>query len=236
MEDRRPEIPSRGLRPLVAALILALGAAAAAACEPQDCRWTLRGFALALSPKNDQASAVSTSPGGAPQETSLSLDGGAGGGVSAEYRLGPRLGLVGSVLYSDLDVALTVRRDGPPASDSDKAAYWILAVGPSFHVRRSGRVDLFLGPIAGFADFSDGIGDVIHDEKESTFEVFGDTFVRDLSDGFFLGAQFGLDVRIGAGATGLHLGVRYLDLATGAAEGDFDVDPIVVELGLAHGF
>lgn len=214
--------------------------------------WTLRGSYQNFNTDDDEifrsrtrtvgntgpfttgAGIVSAMAATVSERSSLRLDGGDGLAFGVEYRFNERIGLEGSVSFTDMDASFILDLDNDWERDTDSATALGLQVGPNFHLTPQSRVDLYLGLFVGFLDIDN-----------VSFTTLGETTNAGLDSDVYFGAQLGLDIPFGDRPVGLHLGVRYLDLAIeegedldegGRGEEELNADPFISEIGFFYRF
>jgi outer membrane protein W len=209
---------------LTLALALAAGAAAPAAADDS---WQLKVSGI---------SAQSTAGGG--PNSSL------GGGLAVEYRATPRLGIeLGGLTTAFEDETSIDFFQASFISEVDFRMTPLLA-RLNVHLTPDRRVDLYVGPVAGYVLMSD----LTHRLTFPGLELGTISVEVDIptEDQFTWGAHVGLDVRLGQGSSFLSAGATYLDLpleieAVSIPEDPVDTistdfDPLVVHLGYSYRF
>lgn len=195
---------------------------AAAAADLSDPGWRL---------KLTGASVQSTGGGG--------FNSSIGGGLGLEYRasehFGFEIGAVSSQINDELGFGLF--------GDDDFTIESSLRITPllarlNFHLTPGHKADLYLGPVAGWVRYGDinvrvrvpGEGSILADHVTN-------------KDGFAAGAHIGLDVPFGSRGFFFTSDATYLKAtvkpdAKSAAAGalDFDLDPVIVQVGLGYRF
>jgi len=198
------------------------GGHAAAAADQADPGWRL---------KLTGASAQSTGGGG--------FNSSIGAGLGLEYRASEHLGIEVGAGSSQINNELGFSFFG----EEDFTIESRLRVTPllarlNFHLTPSHKGDLYLGPVAGWVRYGDldvrvrvpGEGSLPADRVKN-------------KDGFAWGAHIGLDVPFGSRGFFFTSDATYLKATVkpssgSAAEGaqDFDLDPVIVQVGLGYRF
>jgi hypothetical protein len=139
--------------------------------------------------------------------TELSLDGGKGFGVAAEYRPGPRTGIELSLSRIDLDAdSRQVEFHPNPipiASDSGTFSLRPVAVTFLFHPLRQDRLDFYLGPQLAWVDFQTDLSGLPDREAELAY-----------------GGKLGLELALGNSPWSAGVTYRYLDTQHEGVERD----------------
>lgn len=187
--------------------------------------WTVRPFLFGYFPMGDERRRDILLPWTGPARESFEVDKGYGLGASLERRLGPVFGLEGAVMVGRGTSEYRLDDGRTRGHSNHDVTFQALTVGPNFHFLGCGGVDLYLGPFVGYGGFAD-----------PNYWVNEHRFVASFDRRFLWGAQLGLDVPFGSGPWGFHGGLRYLDLSQDTDAGSLQVDPLLVELGLAYTF
>jgi outer membrane protein W len=203
-------------------VILAFLAGPAAAADPSEPGWRL---------KLTGASIQSTGGGG--------FNNTIGGGLGFEYRVSDHLGIEVGAVTGKVDDELGFDFFGEEAFSIETS----LRVTPvlarlNFHLTPGHKADLYLGPVAGWVRYGDidvrvrvpGEGSVLADHVEN-------------KDGFAWGGHIGLDVPFGqrgffftSDATYLKATVKPSDKSAAGGATDFDLDPLIVQVGIGYRF
>ncbi len=111
--------------------------------------------------------------------------------------------------------------------DHDSSGVLVFTLGPNFHLTPGKKVDFYVGPYIGRAQFDD-----------PSYNLGGSlgTVSLDIDDEFVFGAQIGLDVPFGASNWAFHLGGLYMKLPVNLSGVDLDADPLIGTIGLAYNF
>lgn len=187
--------------------------------------WVARAFLFGYFPMGDDLSRDVVLPGG-PAHESFEVDQGFGLGASVERRFGPVLGIEVAAMFGRGDTTFRIDGDGIAGSASHPANFFALTAGPNFHMLGCGGADLYAGPFVGYG----GFGDPNYWVSDYRFRA---TFDRR----FLWGGQIGLDLPFSAdGPWGFHGGLRYMRLSQDTDGGEIEINPLIVELGLAYRF
>ena len=193
--------------------------------ERCDDSWVMRPFLFAFFPTGNKAERDIVLPTG-PAHESFEVDNGYGFGLSAERRMGPVFGLEGAAMQGRADSTFKLENGDPSGEASHRANFFAFTFGPNFHLLGCTGADLYLGPFVGYGGLAD-----------PNYWV-GDHHFRATLDGRFLwGAQLGLDLPFRAdGPWAFHGGLRYIKLSQDTDAGSIEVDPLLLEVGLAYRF
>lgn len=204
-------------------ILLALAAAGGAAAQT-DTRWDIRLTGIA-----------------ARSLTSWSGIGGAGAGLSLEYRLSRRLGLEVGVLTAEVEGEVGFDFFGFDVLTIESAVRTNQVLARlDVHLTPGYRVDLYLGPVAGRMRY----GDL---EVKIESDVVGEsvTLARvGTKDGSAWGGHIGMDVLIGdrglfftSGVTLLRAKVELDEALDEDIGGDsFELNPLMVQIGFGYRF
>jgi outer membrane protein W len=200
-------------------LVLLAGGHSVAAADLSDLGWRLKLTAASLQ-----------STGGGGSNSSI------GAGLGFEYRASEHFGFEVGAVSSQIKDEL-----GFSFGDQDLAIESSFRVTPvlarlNFHLTPGHKADLYLGPVAGWVRYGD-IDVRVHVPGEGSFLA---DHVQNKS-GFAGGAHIGLDVPIGtrglfftSDATYLKATVKPASSSDGASS--FDLDPLIVQVGLGYRF
>ena len=186
-------------------------------------RWTVRGFPLTVDVDDDE---LNTNDG--VERTHFAFSGGNGFGGNVEYRMNDRFGLEAGLMVAQIESFFMYDSATEWLMDDDESSFMALTFGPNFHLTPNQKVDFYVGPFVGLAQFGD-----------ASYELNGvalDRVTRDFDSEFMFGVQLGLDVPLGQSPWALHFGGLFMDLATGSDDGDVDLNPLIGTIGLAYNF
>ena len=194
-----------------------------------DARWTLRPFVGRVDVGTNQIAESATLPDGTNERNMFSVEDGQALGLGLEYHISDRVGIEGDLIYGNLDSSFKLDFDNDWEMDTGDISMLTFTVGPNFHFTPDKKVDVFLGPFIGVADYG-----------SSDYTALGETVNRSLDGEFMWGVQLGADIPFGAASRwGLFLGLRYMD-STAEGQGRFEfelpLDPTMFNLGLSWGF
>ncbi len=189
-----------------------------------DC-WVARGFLFASFPTGTEQRRDILLPDG-PAWERFKLGNGFGLGGSLERRFGPVVGLEGALLFGRGKSDYRLKDLRLTRTDSPKATFSALTLGPNFHLLGTGGADLYVGPFLGFGGYTD-----------LDYRVGDRRFRTQFDRRFLWGAQIGLDLLFSAnGPWGFHGGLRYIDLSQDTDVGSIKIDPLLTEVGLFYRF
>ena len=197
--------------------------------DAQDEKWQLRFGGVWVDP-DVSFSDVDSDDG---TRVDAGADSEIGLGLALERRFSPRFGLELSALHAAPEVFAEFTGDGP-FRVSDDVSFTAITAGLNFHLTPDKAVDLYVGPLLGYAMFGD-VG--------FRLQVAGETLTSDFSsdDQFALGAQVGADIPFGDGPWSLNLAARYLDASLEITddegeETDLGFDPLTLSIGFGYRF
>ena len=189
--------------------------------------WILRGYGAQVNPGGDR---VKQARADNSERFAWDTSDGTGLGLGLERVLGCRLGLEIAALFADLDSQLEYDTATDWVHDDQDISFRPLTLGLNYHLTPDSRVDVFIGPFIGLAQFDD-----------ATYNVLGRSFTVDADDTFTWGLQLGVDIPFVADGPWAFTGaVKYFDLdleGSGLLQ-DFEVgiDPTVLAAGIAYRF
>lgn len=189
---------------------------------PHD--WTLRTSLAYLMPMDGEQER-DIEIGGAAAREQFEVDDGIGVTVALERRLNTHVGIEFGALLGQFDTEYEVTLGDATDGWELSPKVYAFMVGPNFHFGRCAP-DLYAGIFVGYGGLYD-----------PNYWAFGHRFHADFSGDFIYGAQLGLDVPFRADSDwGFHLGARYIVLDQETDAGTIDIDPLILELGLAYKF
>ncbi len=223
--------------PIVAAILagLLLPATASAAAPEQGWRLRVNGYWLGVSEGR-------VSPSNTGYRSRVENASAAGGGVSGEYRFGPRLGIeVGLLGGADNDYTVTF--DGGLLAATDTLAFDAACVGLNVHLTPGKKADLYAGPFLAYLTYSDMSLGVAPAPPGSPGLLV--PLSVSLGDEMALGANVGVDVQIKQSHWLFNVDLKYL-----AANPDTTlegmravpfrdraaIDPLMVGVGFGYRF
>lgn len=221
----------RALLTLVLCSVLASPAISAAETEG----WRLRLEAFRLEPSDSPT--IVDDPG---VTIRTNKDTGTGGGIAAEYRFGPRLGLDLSALgaaHGEFRVVIT--DPTAEARVSDSLTVGLLVVGLNIHLAPDSRTDVYIGPVLAYMSYSNlNVG---LRPPGPPIGNFPSTVNVNVGDDVGIGAHFGLGLPFGESDWFFALTARYLlasmdaTIAGGVTE-SVDFDPLLLGIGFGYRF
>lgn len=166
----------------------------------------------------------------------------AGGSVSGEYRIGPRLGLeLGLIGGADTDYSVAF--DSGAVVATNTLAFDAASVGLNFHLTPGKKVDFYVGPLVAYVTYSDMLVGVSGFPRVSP-QVLVPVSVR-FDDEIALGANLGVDIPISKHHWFFNASLKYLDASpdtTLEAVGTFAqhdtaaIEPLMVGIGFGYRF
>ena len=164
-----------------------------------------------------------------------------GFGLGLEYRVSDRLGftLTGLITKFEEELEFDFFEVASLSIESELSATPVL-VQLDWHLTPHHRVDLFLGPVAGYVLYGD---QKVHLRGVADGEVIADGFSVPVQDGFAWGAQLGVNIPFGQSRAFLTARATYLKAEVEAdvpadelGAPHFDLDPLAVQLGVGFRF
>jgi outer membrane protein W len=151
------------------------------------------------------------------------LDSAFGFQASFEYGITDLMGVEAGL--SSLNHDVTVKEEGFPSLDLGEIDLLTLAVSLNFHVKRTEKMDLFVGPMIGNAFWGD----------LQTTDLFPEDFPAD--DEVVFGLNAGIDLPFGEGGWAFSGKLRYTLSDVSLESGpDLGVDPLELGVGLSYSF
>lgn len=187
--------------------------------------WKARIFLFGYFPSgNDQERDLVLA--GRPADERFSVESGYGIGASVERRYGKVLGIEAAVLVGRGDSEYRIDIGNDSEVDTHRVNFFALTAGPNFHLLGCAGADFYVGPFVGYGGFGD-----------PNYWAFDHHFRASFDGRFLWGAQIGLDLPFAdRGHWGFHGGLRYFSLSQDTDAGSLEVDPLIVEAGLAYRF
>jgi outer membrane protein W len=139
---------------------------------------------------------------------------------SFEFQVSDLIGIEPGVSSVAYDLKVTDPGFPDATGDTDLLA---LTVNLNFHFEKDSGLDLFVGPVVGYAFWDD-----------ITVDGFSAPVLTD--DEFMYGVNFGLDYPFGEGGWSLNTGLSYLVLDIVPPGGEIGVSPVQVKLGVGYTF
>ena len=162
--------------------------------------------------------------GGQPADERFSVDSGYGIGASVERRYGKVLGIEAAFLVGRGNSEYRIDIGNDFEVDTHRVNFFALTAGPNFHLLGCAGADFYVGPFVGYGGFGD-----------PNYWAFDHHFRASFDGRFLWGAQIGLDLPFAdQGPWGFHGGLRYFSLAQDTDAGSLEVDPLIVEAGIAY--
>jgi|SRR6185312_8765179 len=161
-----------------------------------------------------------------------------GAGLGFEYRASEHLGFEIGAVSSQIKDELGFSFGDESFSVESSFRVTPLLARLNFHLTPGHKADLYLGPVAGWVRYGDN-NVRVHVPGEGSFLVDS---VKN-KDGFAGGAHIGLDVPFGtrgffftSDATYLKARVKPDSESAAAGALDFDLDPVIVQVGFGYRF
>lgn len=200
-----------------------------------DSPWSLRVNGFYVEPSDTPT--IVTGPGIA---VSSDNDTGTGGGINAEYRFTPRLGLeLGAVVGAHGDFVVIAGGPGVRWKVSDTLTMSTACAGLNVHLAPAAQVDVYAGPLLALVSYNNM--NIAYDPTGLQPDDFPITAHLTIDDDVALGLNFGLDVPLGESDWIFNTNVRYLvtsmdaSVAGGRVE-TVDYDPLLVGVGFGYRF
>jgi len=211
------------------ALLIAASSVAGAA----DNKWILRGNYVKTWPSTDSYQTESVI-GDDSIFNEFSVDSGQGFGLDIEYKVNPRLGVLLTGIFTDMEGTFVYGLEPGEASgrvkDNNTVDFYTINAGANYHFMPEGRVDFFLGAFAGVFSY-DSVKFVLPElDKEISINF---------DDQFSYGLNAGVDVPFGSDSHWLFTAaVKYLisDLKEDGGPREIAIDPIIGSIGIGYRF
>jgi opacity protein-like surface antigen len=160
-----------------------------------------------------------------------------GYGLGLEYRATPRIGVGLHAVSSRIDDELGFDFFGAQLSFRSRFRMTPVLGRLDFHLTPGHRVDLIVGPVAGWVRYGD------FEMRVSGPDGSVQVARTPIQDGFAWGAHLGFDVPMGergllftAGATYLKAKFEPKIASADSGAGTFDLDPLLLQVGLGYRF
>ncbi len=210
--------PKPGTYSLVGTAVNEAGVEASCSTEiVVDPRFTVRGFGADIRPDANAFETVAPIPGG-QEFTKFEIDSGFGVGGDIEYHLGPRLGLMASLIIGGMDSRVEYDTCCVWEMGEESISFLSLTFGPNIHLTPGRKADLYFGPFVGLVSIGG-----------ASFGLPSKNIRIDLGDEIAIGLLLGLDIPLGGSRVwGLHLGARYYEVD--------EANPFLPEVGIFRRF
>lgn len=214
---------------LVAGMLAASGLPATS--YAQDAGWQLRLNGAWVDPSVDYSQ-----PNDEGEMIRADSESAMGYGLALEYRASRRIGWELGVLRARPEIMLHgAVQPGSELSVGERVSFMPVTLGLNLHLTPDGPLDIYAGPVVGYAFFGDLTYKVATEGGEQRIEFRS-------GNSFAWGATLGADVTLGHGAWSLGAALTYLDVgwevtevASGGSE-TVDFDPLIATVGLRYRF
>lgn len=207
--------------------------------KPAHPRFTVRGFGSILDPSGDPVSQELTGSvlaaavggqGTSIQRRKYDIGRGQGFGLGLEYHVNRRIGVEVGALFAETDLGFVVDTETQWERVEDKPDVTILSAGVNFHLTPGRKVDVFVGPLIGRADYGD-----------AELPALGQSFDQDFEGDTVVGINLGIEVpACGKRCVSFYGGLRYLESSAesddNAPQFEIGVDPLILNVGVAYHF
>lgn len=220
-------------RTILLGLILGLVLGAAGIVEANDDNWRIRTFYVKTWPSTDSYQTESVI-GDRPVINELSVDSGQGFELDIGYMLNPKLELVLTGIFTDLEgtfvAGIEPGEESDRVTDNNTVDFYTINFGANYHFTPDSRVDFYLGAFAGVFSY---------DSVKFNLPVIGEEIKINFDDQFSYGFNAGIDVPFTSdGPLFFALAVKYLisDLKEDGGPREIAIDPIIGSIGIGFRF
>jgi len=189
--------------------------------------WVMRTSLAYFAPMDGEQERDVLLPGGGSAQESFEVEDGLGVALAFEklFEDSP-WGLEMAGIFGVTDTEYELATTGENGEDGHSANFYAFTVGPNYHFLKCKAADLYGGLFIGYGGLAD-----------PNYWVNGYHFQAQLDGDFIWGAQLGIDVPFALESNwGFHGGLRYYELSQESDAGEFDVNPMLIEVGLAYRF
>ncbi len=191
-----------------------------------DGPWLLRISGLSMNPTGDTVYVPDTG-----EQIAFDSGKGYGFGIDLEYRMSRRLGIDFGALTATPVIDVLIDEAGV-ISASARPRITPIYVGLNIHLTPHGTFDAYIGPVLAYVFFSSF--DLVTDPW-----FYREGFVTE--NDFGIGANAGLDVRLGGDGWLLSANFKYLETTLVASPPDesigrTDIDPMIFSIGVGYRF
>ena len=188
--------------------------------------WQVRVSGLSMNPTGDTVLVPDTG-----EQIAFDSGNGYGFGIDLEYRVSRRLGIDFGALTATPVIDVLIDEAGVISASAQPRITPIYA-GLNVHLTPEGTLDLYIGPVLAYVIYSSF--DLVVDPW-----FYREGFVTD--NDFGIGANVGLDVRLGGDGWLLSAAVKYLETTLVASPpdesiGKTDIDPWIFSVGIGFRF
>ena len=220
-------------RTILLGLILGLVLGAAGIAEANDDTWRIRAFYVGTWPSTDSYQTESVI-GDSLLFSELSVDNGQGFELDIGYMLNPKLELVLTGIFTDLEgtfvAGIEPGEESDRVTDNNTVDFYTINFGANYHFTPDSRVDFYLGAFAGVFSY---------DSVKFNLPVIDEEIKINFDDQFSYGFNAGIDVPFTSdGPVFIALAVKYLisDLKEDGGPREIAIDPIIGSIGIGFRF
>ena len=220
-------------RTILVGLILGLVLGTAGIAEANDDKWRIRGFYVKTWPSTDSYQTESVI-GDQPLLNELSVDSGQGFELDIGYMLNPKLELVLTGIFTDLEgtfvAGIELGEGSDRVTDNNSVDFYTINLGANYHFTPESRVDFYLGAF---------VGTISYDSVQFNLPVIDEQIKFDFDNQLSYGLNAGIDIPFKAdGPLFFALAVKYLisDLAQSGGPREIAIDPIIGSIGIGCRF
>ena len=213
-------------------VVLMLGTASMLAAS--DAKWIVRGQYAQTWPSTDSYQTQSVIEDLPDIFTEFSVDKGQGFALDIEYMVKPKLGLVLSGIFTDLEgtfvYGIEPGENSDRVQDNNTVDFYTINFGANYHFTPDSRVDFYLGAFMGVFSYDSIKFDLPELEREISINF---------DDQFSYGLNAGVDVPFKAdGPFFFTAAVKYLisDLKEDGGPREIAIDPIIGSIGIGYRF
>lgn len=221
-------------RTILLGLILGLVLGAAGIAEANDDTWRIRAFYVKTWPSTDSYQTESVIGDMPLLYNELSLDSGQGFELDIGYMLNPKLELVLTGIFTDLEgtfvAGIEPGEESDRVTDNNTVDFYTINFGANYHFTPDSRVDFYLGAFAGVFSY---------DSVKFNLPVIDEEIKINFDDQFSYGFNAGIDVPFTSdGPLFFALAVKYLisDLKEDGGPREIAIDPIIGSIGIGFRF
>jgi len=221
-------------RTILVGLILGLVLGAAGIAEANDDTWRIRAFYVKTWPSTDSYQTESVIGDMPLLYNELSLDSGQGFELDIGYMLNPKLELVLTGIFTDLEgtfvAGIEPGEESDRVTDNNTVDFYTINLGANYHFTPDSRVDFYLGAFMGVFSY---------DSVQFNLPVIDEQVKINFDDQFSYGLNAGFDIPFSQdGPLFFALAVKYLisDLKEDGGPREIAIDPIIGSIGIGCRF
>ena len=221
-------------RTILVALILGLVLGTVSIVEANDDKWRIRGFYVKTWPSTDSYQTESVIGDLPLIYNELSLDSGEGFELDIGYMFNPKLELMLTGIFTDMEGTFVAGIEPGEASDrvidNNTVDFYTINVGANYHFTPDSRVDFYLGAFVGVFSY---------DSVRFNLPVIDEQIKINFDDQFSYGLNAGIDIPFTQdGPLFAALAVKYLisDLKEDGGPREIAIDPIIGSIGIGCRF